>query len=232
MADILVKIMKLARTKLGQKYVLGSRAPMANPKWDGPWDCAEFVSWCVYQATGRLYGTKPQGNPMMADAYTGYWWEQSRDDGSQVSVGAAIALNGGILLRKPQPGRVGHIAFSDGRGGTVEAHSSARGVCEGSAQNRAWDTGVILPWLATGLVLPEADYEPPARRIRVTSPLTNGSDVRKIQLRLTELGFYPGRADGVYGPQTAHAVTQFQVAKKLNPDGEVGDITWKALKLR
>jgi N-acetylmuramoyl-L-alanine amidase len=36
---------------LGEPYILGARAPLANVKWSGPWDCVEPVSWCVYQAT-------------------------------------------------------------------------------------------------------------------------------------------------------------------------------------
>ena len=40
------------------------------------------------------------------------------------------------------------------------------------------------------------------------------------------------RADGIYGPQTAHAVQQFQNAKGLVADGEVGPATFKALKIQ
>src|SRR5512135_1240506 len=37
----------LAATKIGQEYVLGANAPFEDPDYDGPWDCAEFVSWVV-----------------------------------------------------------------------------------------------------------------------------------------------------------------------------------------
>src|SRR5947209_1440452 len=63
-------VVALARRHVGEEYILGARAPMANAAWKGPWDCAEFVSWCVFQATGILYGTKPRNDPMLADAFT------------------------------------------------------------------------------------------------------------------------------------------------------------------
>jgi peptidoglycan hydrolase-like protein with peptidoglycan-binding domain len=52
----------------------------------------------------------------------------------------------------------------------------------------------------------------------------------KIQKRLAALGFAPGIADGVYGPQTAAAVELFQASKGLVADGEVGPVTLAALR--
>src|SRR5690242_3673552 len=67
------QIIKLAETKIGQKYILGARSPMANSKWNGPCDNAEFVSWTVYQVSHKLVGTRPSDDPISADAYTGFW---------------------------------------------------------------------------------------------------------------------------------------------------------------
>src|SRR5690606_31487578 len=104
----------LALEHLDEKYVLGARAPMANSKWAGPWDCAEFVSWCLYQVTGILYGTRPTADPIRADAYTGYWWEQARADRATIDINSAATIEGAILLRAPSAQAIGHIAFSDG----------------------------------------------------------------------------------------------------------------------
>ena len=66
--------LKKGAPHIGEKYVLGALAPKGNCSWKGPWDCAEFISWCVYQVTGKLYGcNNNHGNPDKADAYTGYW---------------------------------------------------------------------------------------------------------------------------------------------------------------
>ena len=65
--------LNLAQTKIGQKYVFGVDVPTNNPNWDGPWDCAEFVTWVVYQVSGKLYGCVDNHNPANCDAYTGAW---------------------------------------------------------------------------------------------------------------------------------------------------------------
>ena len=50
-----------------------------------------------------------------------------------------------------------------------------------------------------------------------------GSDVRKLQERLIELGYMPeGSADGAYGRQTYNAVKKFQYYNGLTQDGIAG----------
>ncbi|WP_426508989.1 N-acetylmuramoyl-L-alanine amidase [Dactylosporangium sp. McL0621] len=57
-----------------------------------------------------------------------------------------------------------------------------------------------------------------------------GDDVRQLQERLLEMGYNPGRADGIYGGLTAHAVAQFQREVGLRPDGECGPATVGSLR--
>ena len=42
----------------GEKYVLGAVVPKEHSDWVGPWDCAEFVAWGIYQVSGRLIGCR------------------------------------------------------------------------------------------------------------------------------------------------------------------------------
>lgn len=56
-----------------------------------------------------------------------------------------------------------------------------------------------------------------------------GEDVRELQSRLQQLGFFQGGCDGVYGWSTATAVRNFQKAKKHPVTGRVDHTTWKAL---
>jgi hypothetical protein len=71
-------ILQIALQHVGGKYVLGIHVPKDNPNWKGPWDCAEFASWSVFQAASILYGCdKDSGVPANADAYTGYWERDS-----------------------------------------------------------------------------------------------------------------------------------------------------------
>jgi hypothetical protein len=224
-------ILALARLHVGEPYVLGARAPMANTDWHGPWDCAEFASWCLYQASGILFGVEPRHDPLRADAYTGYWASQARAADAMIPAEQAAGIAGALLLREPQSGRVGHIAISDGTGGTVEAHSSKRGVIAGAAGGRRWDCGILVPGIRHfANAAPVALAPPPAGILRLTEPLTRGDEVARLQGCLAALDFHPGAQDGVYGPQTEAAVAAFQAASGLLVDGELGPQTRKALQ--
>lgn len=222
------QLVELARKHLGEKYVLGALAPKNRSAWDGPWDCAEFVSWCVYQTAGILYGCYDnQAEPATADAYTGYWARDAQRLGHQISVAAAAKIPGAVVLRVGA--KMGHIVISDGRGGTVEAHSATRGVISHTLSGRRWDLGLLIPGLSCPASGEEGEFTPPALVYRLTSPVTRGADILKIQQKLLEQGFNPEGLDGAYGPKTLAAVTAFQGAQGLMPDGEVGPDTAQAL---
>src|SRR5437899_10112330 len=142
------RILQLGRRHIGESYVLGSLAPKNNPRWTGPWDCAEFASWLVFQAAQVLYGCASDSNdPASADAYTGYWARDAERLGVRISVEQAAQTPGAAVLRSPRPGAVGHIAISDGRGGTVEAHSARAGGSAATLSGRRWDRGTRVPGL-------------------------------------------------------------------------------------
>ncbi len=58
---------------------------------------------------------------------------------------------------------------------------------------------------------------------------TNSEEVRKLQRRLKELGWYTGSADGDFGPATEAAVKAFQKANGLTADGKAGEKTLQKL---
>lgn len=224
-------IVALARRHISEKYVFGARAPMNNEAWRGPWDCAEFVSWCVFQASGVLYGTEPSDDPMLADAFTGFWAQQAIAGGHLISVQEAAGIVGAAVLRKPRQGEIGHIVFSDGKGGTVEAHSTLRGVIADTLSGRRWDAGILVPGIRYLRSDVPPTVQPAAHVLRLTDPLTRGDAVLALQKRLKALGLAVGKSDGIFGPQTAHAVRLFQASKGLVPDGEAGPTTLRALDL-
>jgi len=227
------QMLELALKRVGQAYK-NVLVPKNDPNWKGPWDCAEFMSWLVYQVGGVLYGcTDPNGHPALTEAYTGAWKSDSLKRGRRVDVALAAATPGGILLRyPPAPGTMGHIALADGKGKVVEAHSTKEGVTKHfSASGRHWDTGVFIPGFeygAAGVV----DITPPAFVYRVGAPNMRASVVTKIQNALAAAGISPGIVDGVYGPNTAAAVAAFQSVKGLVVDGQVGADTAKALGVK
>ncbi|MGH3978246.1 MAG: N-acetylmuramoyl-L-alanine amidase, partial [Pseudonocardiaceae bacterium] len=63
----------------------------------------------------------------------------------------------------------------------------------------------------------------------VTHPM-RGDDVSALQERMLELGYDAGRADGVFGPQTEHALRSFQRDYGLQVDGLCGPGTLRALR--
>jgi putative peptidoglycan binding protein len=224
------RILQIARAHVGQKYVLGVLVPKNNPNWRGPWDCSEFASWVVFQTATTLYGCdRDNGDPASADAFTGYWERDARSLGQCIPIEEAARAPGATVLRIPQPGATGHIVISDGRGGTVEAHSSKDGVIQSTLAYRRWDTGILVPGIAytQGSHFP---VPPPNTVIyRLTLPMMTGDKIRQIQQALGAAGFDPGPLDGEFGPHTHAAVVAFQLSHGLLPDGEVGPQTAVAL---
>ncbi|RAQ40448.1 peptidoglycan-binding protein [Arthrospira sp. O9.13F] len=56
-----------------------------------------------------------------------------------------------------------------------------------------------------------------------------GSKVRTLQTRLEFTGHDPGPVDGIFGPKTLSAVSDFQLAMGLEATGVVDEKTWKVL---
>ena len=58
---------------------------------------------------------------------------------------------------------------------------------------------------------------------------SRGEEVRKIQTKLKNWGYYNGSVDGVYGWQTENAVRSFQKKNGLTVDGVAGEKTLNAM---
>lgn len=57
----------------------------------------------------------------------------------------------------------------------------------------------------------------------------SGGEVKELQRRLKEWGYYKGAVDGIFGSGTRQAVKKFQAANGLTADGVVGLKTYQAL---
>ena len=226
-------IVNIARPHIGESYHLGALAPKNNANWKGPWDCAEFASWCLYQASSHLYGSQDNGaNPSSADAYTGFWQRDVKKLGRSVTISVAAATPGAFVLRNPAANLIGHIAICAGAGKTVEAHSTNTGVIENVVAGRRWDSGILIPWIDYGAVINVSPVAPPGLILRLKLPNMKGDLVERVQRALEKQGFDPGTIDKAYGPHTAAAVSAFQSAKGLVADGEVGPNTAEALGVK
>ncbi|MGR8964214.1 peptidoglycan-binding protein [Rhizobium leguminosarum] len=236
-------IISLAKSCIGQAYVLGAKVPKDNPNWKGPWDCAEFTSWCAYQTYGIVFGMRPV-RADRGDAYSGFWYDDANEPGVAISWKDALNIPGAFLVRRPRPKLIGHVAISLGDGKhTIEARGAKFGVNQfDGAATRPWDIGVLLPGVdyqgnAAGAVVDvDPDFVPPPQKVpagyfALQSPHLVGAPVLAIQNALVGKTYDPGPLDGDFGPMTEAAVASFQAAEGLELDGIVGPQTAKALGL-
>lgn len=75
---------------------------------------------------------------------------------------------------------------------------------------------------ATERALEEARWKLGDRSLKLTSPMMRGDDVAALQSRLVDMGFNPGRVDGIYGSLTEAAVKEFQKSIGVKVDGICG----------
>jgi N-acetylmuramoyl-L-alanine amidase len=75
--------------------------------------------------------------------------------------------------------------------------------------------------------LVEAGYKLGDRMLYMRSPMLRGDDVVDLQQRLNALGFDAGQIDGMFGPDTDHALRAFQRNAGLLVDGLCG---WKSVQ--
>ncbi len=89
--------------------------------------------------------------------------------------------------------------FSEATVATVEAFQRSRGLAI---------TGVVddITWAR----LLEAGWRLGDRLLYLVNPYLRGDDVAELQVRLSQLGFDPGRVDGVFGPLLDRALSEFQ----------------------
>jgi N-acetylmuramoyl-L-alanine amidase len=222
------ELFEIIAAHVGEQYSFGAIAPKNQRDYVGPWDCAEIGSWGVYQLTNRLYGCyNNAGNPAGADAYSGYWIRDAKSIGTIISIEKAAKIPGAALLREEGNGIPGHVAFSSGEGDrTAEAHSTKTGVIFSHISGRRWDFAVLVPWIFyddPGIVTDGEIDGPHSTIYRYKHPLMQGKEIKVIQRALQ----IPD--DGIFGQGTFNAVRAFQLKKGLNPDGEVGPKTIKAL---
>jgi peptidoglycan hydrolase-like protein with peptidoglycan-binding domain len=243
-------VIDVGRGKVGQRYILGARAPLNNPNWNGPWDCAEFASWCAFQAYRIPFGVSKTRDIADADPFSGFWFQDADKPGIRIPWRDALAIRGAFLIRKPKPGKIGHVAISMGDGKrTLEARGRADGVgiFEGQ-ENRGWDIGALLPGVdydgddsrpveparaAAGgarAVLPKPQSFPPGF-LALTKPIMKGAPVVALQRALTTKNCDPGPLDGEFGRMTETALIAFQTEAGLEVDGIAGPMTAAALGL-
>lgn len=109
--------------------------------------------------------------------------------------------------------------YGEGTTRTVRAFQADRGLTvDGLCGSDTWST------------LVEASYHLGDRLLYLRRPMLRGDDVAKLQRRLGSLGFDSGRVDGIFGPQTEHALREFQRNVAITTDGVCGPDVLAALE--
>ena len=119
--------------------------------------------------------------------------------------------------------KLGHACgsgvFDDETGRAVRSFQSSRGLRpDGVVDTQTW------------AALVEAGYHLGDRPLYRRRPMLRGDDVAELQHRLSQLGFDPGRIDGILGDDTVNALRDFQRNAGLAVDGICGHRTLGELR--
>lgn len=141
-----------AKTQLGDPYRWGA-IPDKTAADPSAYDCAELVTWAVYQGAGVLAGTSRNNtdDPRIADASSADWYDQTRRGIlERIELSTAARIAGAVLVKHPRrdaAGKLlpGHVALSDGKGRMVEA-AGGRGVIDTREVGAVhWDLACLVP---------------------------------------------------------------------------------------
>ena len=128
--------------------------------------------------------------------------------------------------------RLGYLPTTDPSQGSASSHVYDETVFKAVKAfqlERGIDSDGIVG-LATFKRLEEARWQLGDRILSYSAThMTAGDDVLVLQQRLNDLGFDAGRVDGVFGPDTDHAVREFQRNVGASADGTCGPEMWAEL---
>ena len=221
------QFVELANKHIGEKYILGSKVPFKNANYTGPWDCAEFISWCVYQVSGLLVGVKGD------ESYTGFWADDATTKCTKITIAEAAITPGAVLLRIPTKAMMGHIVFSDGNNKTVEAMSTKKGVTTGVISGRTWHMALLINGVeySKNLQATVKAIKAPTYNFYVKPTLMKDPLILKAKQALVDAGINPGAINDTYDLNMQIAVHNYQLMKGLIVDGIMGKQTLKSLKV-
>ena len=213
-------------------------------RWGPDFDCSSLVIQCYEQAgvPVKSAGASYTGDMRGAFLRCGF---ADVTGGVDLKSGAGL-LPGDVLLNC-----VHHTAMYIGDGRVAQARINELGTVSGgkpgdqngseiairSYYNYPWDC--VLRYAAEDNNVPANSSEIPTSstdkgdevKLRIIRKGDTGEDVKAAQILLIGRKYSSGvcGSDGDFGAATERAVENFQANHGLEPDGEIGPLTWAAL---
>ncbi|MEM6664563.1 MAG: hypothetical protein AAF666_20560 [Pseudomonadota bacterium] len=155
---------RLLQSKMGQPYIFGARVPKDIREWLGPWDCAEFIAWGLFQSLGNRFWHLLPHRVMLGTTYNSKTYSNFSKAENNVRFRDALAAQIATHLRRLQsnpaivsrvrdaemisrtPGLIGvdwsgrHVLATAGNGRTIEAVNPPHG---NAVSSRSIDAKVI-----------------------------------------------------------------------------------------
>lgn len=203
--------------KYGQRWV-GKRVA----------DCSGLFSWAFKELGGYMY----HGSNTMWSRYCtdkGSLSKGVRTDGKELKPGSAVfkCKNGTDYY---------HVGLYIGDNIVIEAQGTSTGVVKSKPSSWThWGELKGVSYNTTVKTEPNTSIvytELGQRSLKYTSPTMKGEDVKKLQMKLNELGYSCGSADGNFGKNTNNALMLFQKDRGLVIDGICGSKTIDALNTK
>jgi len=251
------KLIALARSQVGYKEGANNfNKYAADPRitrlygWDvqyQPW-CCVYVNWCFMEAFGEETGRQmtcggSAACSNQANLYRGAGrFVSTPEPGDQIFFNVAGGINHTGIVIEVSGSNVKTVEgnYSDGVGIGSYIMGSPRIAGYGRP---VWSLAAEIPAEAPAESVSGTDTEKPKTQqmCRAELPVLregdSGVEVERLQTLLIGRGYYCGgrryggreAPDGEFGPATAVAVRDIQLAAKIKRDGVVGADTWAAL---
>ena len=244
-----------AIAQLGRPYWWGCFGQLADrvlyaqkkKQYPGYYTATDFSSQygqkvhdCVGLIKGYLWCDDPDGSPKYVGA----------QDVAVEGLYKKCSRKGGITTMPDIPGacvfmaNMGHVGVYIGNGEVVEAMGHAYGVVKTKLAGRGWAYWGMPEWIDYWAEEPSqsaALTDVPRKEdftlgFRILREGCVGNDVRALQLMLKVRGYQCGNygangdgADGEFGAATKKQLISYQRVNGLEPDGEAGPDTMRAL---
>jgi len=224
------KLVQLANTQAGDRYVFGAEARPSDPN-PSRWDCSELIEWTCARTGVR---------PAVPDGAFNQWKHCSR-----ITIAQAAGIPGALLFAGDGTGSgrnaIVHVAFSRGNGTTIEARGAKYGVGSWPIHGRTFRYAGLIPGVDYSHAAPVVPSKPanvPASTLqqiatavaaakRQTLKLgSTGDAVKWLQAGINNRSGRGLTVDGVFGLGTLAAVQDLQRWFGLTVDGVVGPRTW------